>query len=240
MLVVFYRGFNGFSLDDVENQLITYFNADRQKKGVGYDQDDVINRTGGNTVIEYEGREAIATDVVLPLWEEVLYPNGWVRTPTIEKLRTRALVKYSPIKKLTPEQDDLIREVIAQPDQSYVINGDAGTGKTVLLTHMVARILRTWKNATVGVVVQPNWERTGREIFDIFGMKNDDRLVVATSTKLIKKGGAYDVILVDESHKLSWRRSKQHANFNSVYKDPAYEDCHSHLEICRRWGIRSS
>ena len=233
VLVVFSQLFNGSSLDDVESQLITYFNADNPRSRVGYD-DKVINRTSGNTIIEYAGRESVSTDVVLPLWEDVLYPEGWVKTPTLDELRTRALVKYSPIKILTDEQTDLIREVISHPSENYLINGDAGTGKTVLLTHMVARILRERKDAVVGVVVQPNWEKTGREIFDIFGMKDDARLCVTTSTKLINSGKRFDVIIVDESHKLSRKGSKQLAAFNSVYEIPAYRDCQSHLEILQK------
>ena len=46
-----------------------------------------------------------------------------------------------------------------------MINGDAGTGKTVLLTHLVASILKERPEAKVGVVVQPNWEKTGANIF---------------------------------------------------------------------------
>ena len=233
VIVVFSRLFNGSSLDDVESQLITYFNADNPKAKVGFD-DEVINRTSGNTVIEYTGREAVASDVILPLWENELYHGGWVKTPTLDELRTRALVKYSPIKILTDEQTALINEVIANKTTDYVINGDAGTGKTVLLTHMVARILRERKDAVVGVVVQPNWEKTGREIFDIFGMKDDARLTVTTSTKLIKERKDFDVIIVDESHKLSRRGSKQLAAFNSVYDIPAFRNCQSHLEILQK------
>ena len=237
VMVVFSRLFNGSSLDDVESQLITYFNADNPNGKVGYD-DEIINKTGGNTIIEYEGRESVSSDVILPLWENELYLGGWVKTPTLDELRTRALVKYSPIKILTNEQTDLIREVIDNPTTNYLINGDAGTGKTVLLTHMVGRILRERKDAVVGVVVQPNWEKTGREIFDIFGMKDDARLTVTTSTKLINEGKDFDVIIVDESHKLSRRGPKQLAAFNSVYDIPAYRTCQSHLEILQKMSTQ--
>ena len=237
VMVVFSRLFNGSSLDDVESQLITYFNADNPNGKVGYD-DEIINKTSGNTVIEYEGRESVSSDVILPLWENELYQGGWVKTPTLDELSTRALVKYSPIKILTNEQTDLIREVIENPTTNYLINGDAGTGKTVLLTHMVGKILRERKDAVVGVVVQPNWEKTGREIFDIFGMKDDARLTVTTSTKLITDGKDYDVIIVDESHKLSRRGSKQLAAFNAVYSIPAYRNCQSHLEILQKMSTQ--
>lgn len=104
ILISFY--FNGSALDDVESQLITYFMADNpksKKQLVQYDNDEIINRTNGNSVNDYRKREKV-TGVILPFWEKVLYPNGWVTTPTIEKLRNEALVKYSPIKDITNQQ----------------------------------------------------------------------------------------------------------------------------------------
>ena len=227
---------NGTALDDVESQFITYFNADRKdSRGqfVSYD-DDVINRTAGNTVSEYRDREKVASEVILPFWEKVLFPKGWVKADKLEKLRTQALVKYSPIKTLTDEQTELIREIIDNPKKNYVINGDAGTGKTVLLTHLVASVLKNRKKARIAVIVQPNWEDTGKEIFKIFGMNNDN-LTVSTSTKIINERDTYyDVIVVDEAHKLSRRGNKQMATLNKVYKVPGCEDCNSHLEILQR------
>ena len=60
---------------------------------------------------------------------------------------------------------------------------------------------------------------------------NNDNLKVTTSTKLITENEDYDVIIVDESHKLSRRGSKQHPTFNTVYNLSRYSDCQSHLEI---------
>ena len=231
---------NGTALDDVESQLITYFNADRKNASsqyVFFDDNEVINRTAGNSVTEYRDRENVSSDVIIPYWEDVLFPHRWVMTPTLGELRTRALVKYSPIKLLTDEQTELIREIIDNQKKNYVINGDAGTGKTVLLTHLVASILKNKKNFKIGVVVQPNWEATGKEIFKIFGMNNEN-LNVTTSTKIITEyindGDGYDLIVVDESHKLSRRGSKQLATFNSVYNAPKFSNCQSHLEILQK------
>lgn len=140
VLVIFSVYFNRSALDDAESQFITYFTADNSKKAgaVSFDNDDVVNRTGGNSVNEYVGREDVASDVILPVWEKELYPRGWVSTPTLDELRAKELVKYSPIKQLTAEQGQIITEIINNPNKNYVINGDAGTGKTVLLTHLAA------------------------------------------------------------------------------------------------------
>lgn len=237
VIVIFSVHFNRSALDDVESQLITYFTADNSKKAgtVSFDNDDVINRTGGNSINEYVGRENIVSDVILPLWEKELYPRGWVTTPTLDELRTKELVKYSPIKQLTAEQGQLITEIINNPDRNYVINGDAGTGKTVLLTHLVANILKDRPEAKIGVVVQPNWEKTGLNIFKVYGM-NSNYLSITTTTKIITENKRYDVIIVDESHKLSRRYGKQHPSFGQVYNIQGFEDCNSHLEILQKMG----
>ncbi len=194
-----------------------------------------INRTGGNSVNEYWGRTDVASYVILPLWENVLFPKGWVTTATLDELRTRELVKYSPIKVLTDEQGALICEILNHPDKNYVINGDAGTGKTVLLTHLVASALKNRPDARIGVVVQPNWEKTGASIFKVYGM-NSSRLSVLTSTKLITSREKYDIIIVDESHKMSRNYGKQHPSFNAVYKIEEFKNCMSHLEIIQMLG----
>lgn len=238
VIVIFSRYFNRSALDDVESQLITYFTADNikaSKNMVEFDQDEVINRTGGNSVNEYLRREDVASQVILPLWEDVLFPKGWVTTATLDELRTRELVKYSPIKVLTDEQGALISEIINNPDKNYVINGDAGTGKTVLLTHLVASALKQRPDAKIGVVVQPNWEKTGTSIFKVYGM-NSSCLSVLTSTKLITAHEKYDIIIVDESHKMSRKYGKQHPSFNAVYKIEKFSNCSSHLEIIQKLG----
>lgn len=226
--------FNGSALDDVEKQLITYFKAERIKPTeVSFDS-NVINQTDGNSVNEYENMERVSSEVVLPFWENVLYPEGWVTSPTLDQLRKSALVKYSPIKQLTKEQEDLIAEIIQNDKKNYVINGDAGTGKTVLLTHLVARLVNEAKK-NIAVVVQPNWEKTAKDIFKVFGISNFN-LTIATSTKLLTQNKDFDVIIVDESHKLSRRGQKQHPTFENIYKVSKFENCQNHLEALKLIG----
>lgn len=224
--------FNGSSLDDVESQLITYFIADNpsnKRQQVSYDQDDIINGNGGNRVNDYADREKVALEVVLPFWEKVLFPEKWVSTPTLNELRTSALVKYSPIKQLTDQQIELIKEILGDSKTNYVINGDAGTGKTVLLTHLVAQFLNSEKDKSIAVVVQPNWIKTATEIFKVYGL-NSSNLKILSSTQLINLKQKFDTIIVDESHKLSRRGSKQMAIFNTVYNNPEFAACETHLE----------
>lgn len=229
--------FNGSALDDVESQLITYFMADNSKSRkqlIQFDKDELINRTNGNGVADYRGREKVATEVILPFWEKELYPKKWVKTETLQKLRADALVKYSPIKVITEQQMKYLKEIEADPNKNFVINGDAGTGKTVMLTHLVANYLNNAPTKRIAVVVQKNWIKTAKEIFRVYGVSGT-KLTIATSTQLINANENYDVVIVDESHKLSRKFSKQMASFNSVYKDRFSQD-ENHLESLKKIG----
>lgn len=115
VIVLYSSIFNGSALDDVESQLITYFTADNsksKKQNVYIDSSEIINRTSGNYVNDYKDRDKVATEVILPFWENELYKFGWVRTPTLKEIRTSELVKYSPIKELTTQQMDILSEII--------------------------------------------------------------------------------------------------------------------------------
>lgn len=232
VIVLISTYFNGSALDDVESQLITYFIADnpsKKEQQVSYDQDEIINLTGGNSVNDYAERENVALEVVLPFWEKVLAPMKWVSTPTLDELKANALVKYSPIKQLTEQQSQLTNEILSNDKKNYVINGDAGTGKTVLLTHLVAQFLQSNKDKNIAIVVQPNWIKIATEIFKVYGL-NSSNLKILSSTKLIKLQEKFDTIIVDEAHKLSKRGSKQMYSFNSIYKIPDFSSCETHLE----------
>ena len=236
--VIISRYFHGSALDDVENQLITYFIADNSKvksENVLFDNDEILNGNSGNYVNDYTERERVSAEVILPFWENVLFSEGWVNTPRLDKLRASALVKYSPIKQLTEEQDRLIEEILDNPHKNYVINGDAGTGKTVLLTHLVSRYLMESQKKKIAVIVQPNWEKTAMDIFKVFGIHSSN-LKISTSTKFITQGEKYDIIIVDESHKLSRKGSKQHPSFDKIYKSEQFSDCVNHLEPIKRLG----
>lgn len=232
VMIVFSEYFNGSALDDVEQQLITYFIADSSQ--VNFDSKEIINLTGGNSVNEYRERELVASRVILPLWEQVLYPD-WVNTKTIDALRSQELVKYSPIKKLTEEQQAIITDIMEHESVNYVINGDAGTGKTVLLTHLVAKFLETNPNKRVAVVVQPNWKDTAKSIFDVYGLNNSN-LFIGTPTTFINQAEYFDTIIVDEAHKIPRKHYNQQQSVNKVYEKEEFIDCDSHLEIFQKLG----
>lgn len=237
VMIVFSVYFNRSALDDIENKLITYFKADNpkdKKKNISFDYDEIINKTGGNNINQYKEREEVSLEILLPFWESVLYPKGWVNTKNLNELRNKALVKYSPIKELTVQQMDIINEIKSNSTMNYVINGDAGTGKTVLLTHLVAKFLKDKPSYNIAVIVQSNWIKTAKEIFKVYGINNSN-LTIASSVQLINKNEKFDIIIVDEAHKISRKFSKQMSCFNSVYTGEFEHDKH-HLDIFKKLG----
>ncbi|WP_230089010.1 DUF2075 domain-containing protein [Streptococcus zhangguiae] len=232
VMILLSQYFHRSALDDVENQLITYFMADNSKFKAGqieFNRDEVINGNRGNAVHDYPERDDIFQKVLLPFWEQVLVKEQWVQTDSLDELRNRALVKYSPIKQLTEQQQSLIDEIINHSHKNYVINGDAGTGKTVLLTHLVASLRNAKPHSRIAIVVQPNWTNVAEEIFKIYGL-NDDNLIIGSSTQVINTMKNYDIIIVDESHKLSRRGAKQHPSFNTIYHHKVFKHYQNHLE----------
>lgn len=226
VIILFSVYFNRSALDDVERQLITYFTADSMSSNIQYDNIILLNSTSGNSVNSYKDMDNIIYDVIIPFWSDVLYPD-WVNTRTIELLKNNSLVNYSPIKKLSDKQNILIDKILNDPYCSYVINGDAGTGKTVLMTHIVAKALKKYPNKKIAIIVQSNWEKIGENIFKAYGM-NSHNIKITTSTKFIKENVFFDIVIVDESHKLSRKGSKQLATFNSVYEG-RFKEFNNHL-----------
>ncbi|WZU00791.1 hypothetical protein MGH68_14880 [Erysipelothrix sp. D19-032] len=125
MIVIYSKLFNGSALDDVESQLITYLVVDVNRvrtNSVMY-EDSVLNLTRGNSVNDYIEKEEVSTEIIYPLWKNVLYKKGWVYTESLDFLKNDILVKYSPIKRLTEEQREIIDHVTTS-SESFVINGD--------------------------------------------------------------------------------------------------------------------
>lgn len=225
----------GAPSDDLEAQLITLLKADRSLKkknnNIFYDE-DVINKTNGNKINNYDKEDKILSEVLIPFWDNELREHLNCKD-NLNELRENLLYSYSPIKKLSNGQEKIIKEII-NSDKNYVIKGDAGTGKTVMLTNLVASFCQN-KNIKIGVVVQANWIKTAKYIFKAYGISRKN-LYILTSTQLInkylKEKQSFDVVIIDESHKLSKKYGKQHPSFNAVYRDEFISKT-SHLEIIK-------
>lgn len=223
------------SLDYLENRLIQFFNTDNPKKNT--------NGTDGNKTGQFKDRIDIDTKLILPFWKnELNQKRKWVKEGDIDKLRKSALYKWSCFKSPTPEQKKIIEKIINNPDTNFVVQGIAGTGKTIIVNNLVASLIdQSEGKKKIAVVCDGNWKGYANDIFKVYTNHNDKNsaLVFGTSTEIINgthKLNAYDYIIVDESHKLSRRYGKQQGVMNKVYKRKEFKDCQSHLEILQKLG----
>jgi RecG-like helicase len=128
--------FNKSASLDIESWLIQYMAADERFT--------LQNGNKGLYDHSYYDREKYRAKFEV-LWSE-LQKKGLARKDLLQ-LRNSELFKYSPYKALTDEQDAIVRtieaDLIRQDYCTYVINGEPGTGKSVLATYLAKYLIES-------------------------------------------------------------------------------------------------
>lgn len=130
---VFDSTFNKSAALDLESYLIQYFSADEKYK--------VLNRNDGMCDRNYYNK-ANYRATFEKIWNK-LRELG-IASKTISDLNNSELFKFSPYKNLNFEQLEVVMEIIQNIDEAFVehrkslsvIDGDAGTGKTIVITYL--------------------------------------------------------------------------------------------------------
>lgn len=159
--------------------------------------------------------------------------NGGV-VVTMGETTNAAVEKLSPLKKLTPEQEKLVEDILAFAGQHitgafpavYTIYGDAGTGKSVVLSQLFARLQRAARHNHASpfygttnyfLVNHPEILKVYREIAgtrpELF--KKDFARPTSLINQLDKRGQTIDVAVIDEAHLLLSKAD----HYNNFYHD---------------------
>lgn len=223
VIAVYGQLVTGDSLDDIESKLITYMHADKENKHVL-----IENGTMGNYSPRYGQEAEVNSDLIAPLWQE-LYSKKYVINPKLRKIKNSILYKYSPFKDLSLEQYKILNEITLHPHNS-IINGLAGTGKTVLLTNLAARLSQKYSSAKIAVVVKPNWKKNAQNIFKSYNAKN---ITVTTPFSICNNKTQYNFIIVDEAHRLTRYYPKGNNLMQKIFKDEhgQYSDKYTELDF---------
>ncbi|WP_432487039.1 DNA/RNA helicase domain-containing protein [Kineococcus sp. SYSU DK018] len=224
---------------DLESYLIRLFAGDGKYK--------VLNRNHGITDAEYYGRQDYrkAFDRI---FEELKERGAFSRS--VQEIENTDLFKLSPFKALTSDQaiavedilsglfDDLEKEVSSR----LVIQGDPGTGKTVVAIYLI-KLLTDIQNADlsnpvdgdsilseffvegypqlltgfrIGLVVPQQSLR--KSIQNVFrktpGLTPS---MVMTPFEAAQAGTRFDLLIVDEAHRLSQRASLASGAVNALF-----------------------
>lgn len=204
--------FNQSTTFDYENKLIELFSADGKYR--------ITNANNGYAQFDYYQRPLYRQNF-RKLWEK-LRKEHYALHP-IEDLQNTDLFKFSPFKTLTPDQYEAIDEIIRQLETEVsdnkkrnektlkkrviIINGQPGTGKTILAISLLFKISNEaeFKGLRVGFITpMASLKRTLRKIAgQLPGLKAGDIMTPSEMTH----NDHYDILLVDEAHRLGDRMS---------------------------------
>lgn len=214
--------FNKSATLDIESNLIKYLAGDGQYK--------LLNGNLGLANHTYYQKNEVYWDIFKTIWSELQNEN--ITKNTLDHINNSDLFKYSPYKSLTVEQRasliEIIKSLIGKSTNSVIVEGGAGTGKTILavflfkLLHsdkedlnlkefgedekdfvkLVNELRSQYPNPSMALVVpMSSFRNTLKKVFkNIKGL--NARMVIGPAEVANSK---FDIIIVDESHRLRKR-----------------------------------
>ena len=208
MYVVGHQHFNKSMTLDIENQLMLYLSSVENVKAL-------YNRRSNDQDEYYPVNEV--QDIFTQIWTQLHQKNSEL-FPAMDVLKDLAIFKASPFHKLTHEQleaKNLIMERVNssldndEEGQLIMVTGEAGAGKTVLLSNLFYDFVGYKKYGhPLNVHIMVNHDEQVKVYKEISKKLGIDVNLVGKPTSFINKGEKADVILVDEAH-LLWTQGKQ-------------------------------
>ncbi len=216
------KKFNKSVTLDIESNLIKYLGADGKYK--------LLNGNLGLTNHSYFQREEYYWDMFKNIWNGLI--SKGIAQHSLEHITNSDLFKYSPYKTLSADQRKnlmlIIDALLSDDKKSIMVEGGAGTGKTILAIFLFKLMLTTdedfnfrefgedeiefvekvkllktkYPNPKMGLVISMgSFRKTMKKVFrNINGLNSD--LVIGPSDL---EYGHYDILFVDESHRLRKR-----------------------------------
>lgn len=221
--------FNKSSILDLESFLIKYMSADRRFK--------LQNGNGGLQNHNYYQRK-MYEDKFREIWIQ-LKSKGLVKND-LRMIENTDLFKYSPYKSLTVDQYMIVNNILAdladlvnkKEPATFVVEGGAGTGKTVLGIYILKLLMQAKDtkqieieedqveqnlsdilkindavdDLKIGLVIpMDNLRTTLKKVFKhIKGLNSN---IVLSPHEVGKSDEVYDLLIVDEAHRLRRRKN---------------------------------
>lgn len=188
--------FNKSATLDTESSLIEYLVADGKYI--------LQNGNGGLQNHDYFDRERYQGKFEL-LWKQLQDLN--IAQNDLLQIRNSDLFKYSPYKTLTDDQyiiaSKLLEHFKEDKNQTYIIHGGPGTGKTILATFLIKQLVEKGEKNVALVIAMVSLRKTLKKVFkSIPGLSSS--MVIGPNEVVDQK---YDILIVDETHRLHQRRN---------------------------------
>jgi uncharacterized protein len=239
--IVFNDTFNKSVCLDLESHLIRYFHADGALK--------VQNRNTGITDADYFNREHYR-ETFDELFDELLKEG--MLTRSIPDIVNSNLFKFSPFKALNTDQatavdailDIFFDDLSSGWGRSLVVQGDPGTGKTIVAIYLMKLLIDIAKSGPddvmdqdtlfaeffspefrklltdfrVGLVIpQQSLRKTVQAVFS--KTPGLDKSMVMNPFEVGESALPFDLLIVDEAHRLGRRSNQPSAALNSKFTD---------------------
>lgn len=239
--IVFNERFNKSACLDLEAHLIRYFAADARF--------EVLNRNHGLTNADYFERDQYRKSFN-ELYDE-LREQGYL-TRTIPDLENDDLFKFSPFKSLTSDQAEAVNGIVEAIVQdvrrlsgtTLVVEGDPGTGKTIVAVYLVKLLVDIGasrpgelvdqdtmfseyfegderdflQGLKIGLVIpQQSLRRTLQKVFTKTPGLSKEMILSPFQVGLADR--PYDLLIVDEAHRLSLRANQPSATQNRQFSE---------------------
>lgn len=237
--VLFNDSYNKSACLDLESSLISHLSGDGRF--------ELLNQNDGLVDAEYFDRSSYVQGFQ-PLFEALLKEGIFSRS--VPDIVNSNLFKFSPFKSLNLEQADAVERILTMlfaglgsgKGRSLVLQGDPGTGKTIVAIFLVKLLSdvsskRTNEgdnvdtlfsdffspshqelaaNLRVGLVIpQKSLRKTIQSVFQ--KTPGLDKSMVLTAFEAAERGELFDLLIVDEAHRLNRRANQPSAKQNSAF-----------------------
>lgn len=232
--------FNKSVILDLEAFLIKYMAADKKFK--------LQNGNGGLQNHNYYQKELYESRFK-DIWNK-LKEKGIVQNDLLV-IENSDLFKYSPYKSLTNDQYEVVTDILKtladdvtnHKKSTFMVNGGAGTGKTILGVYLAKLLMEVKENninieeeivdediqetlkihnsiekLNIGLVIpMENLRKTLKKVFkDVSGLSPN---MVLSPNDVAKSKTRFDLLIVDESHRLRKRKNlTQYGSFDQNNK----------------------
>ncbi|TWK04710.1 hypothetical protein CHCC20442_2866 [Bacillus licheniformis] len=211
-ILIGHEKFHKSATYNIESNLINYFIADNRY------QLQNVSQTRSREMHNYYQKPFYNENIFQVIWEKLRKEK--IVNDSLENLRNKDIYKLSPYKELSPQQLDIKNKILdfckeriqKEGNHVIVIEGDAGTGKSVLLSSLFNTIQDLAKSEDSFLKETDNYLlvnhsemlKTYKSIAN--SLPNLKKKSFMKPTPFInektKTGATADIVLVDETHLL--------------------------------------
>ncbi|MCJ2146292.1 DUF2075 domain-containing protein [Bacillus sp. B19-2] len=211
-ILIGHEKFHQSATYNIESNLINYFIADNRY------QLQNVSQTRSREMHNYYQKPFYNENIFQVIWEKLRKEK--VVSDSLENLRNKDIYKLSPYKELSPQQLDIKNKILdfckeriqKEGNHVIVIEGDAGTGKSVLLSSLFNTIQDLAKSEDPYLRETDNYLlvnhsemlKTYKSIANSLPNLKKKSLMKPTPfiNEKTKTGATADIVLVDEAHLL--------------------------------------